>query len=95
MTYIIHEKIRILEIQLRDLDIKKASLQAELKSAYGELEKNLSPRAASHLSPEEKVKIFMNLFRGRMDVFPKRWDNLKTGKSGYMNGLAVSVISRV
>lgn len=25
----------------------------------------------------------MNLFRGRMDVFPKRWDNLKTGKSGY------------
>lgn len=83
MTYIIHEKIRILKIQLRDLDIKKAYLQAKLKSAYGELEKNLSTRAASHFSPEEKVKIFMNLFRGRMDVFPKRWDNLKTGKSGY------------
>jgi superfamily II DNA or RNA helicase len=83
MTHIIHEKIRILKIQLRDLDIKKAYLQAKLKSAYGELEKNLSTRAASHFSPEEKVKIFMNLFRGRMDVFPKRWDNLKTGKSGY------------
>ena len=83
MTHIIHEKIRILKIQLRDLDIKKAYLQAKLKSAYGELEKNLSTRAASHFSPEEKVKIFMNLFRGRTDVFPKRWDNLKTGKSGY------------
>lgn len=83
MTHILHEKIRILEMQLRDLDIKKDSLQAELKSAYGEFEKNLSARVASHLSPEEKVKIFMNLFRGRMDVFPKRWDNLKTGKSGY------------
>lgn len=70
-------------MQLRDLDIKKASLQAALKSASDELEKNLSISAASHLSPEEKVKIFMNLFRGRMDVFPKRWDNLKVGRSGY------------
>ena len=25
----------------------------------------------------------MNLFRGRVDVFPKRWSNTKTGKSGY------------
>lgn len=25
----------------------------------------------------------MNLFKGREDVFPKRWDNTKTGKSGY------------
>jgi superfamily II DNA or RNA helicase len=25
----------------------------------------------------------MNLFRGRTEVFPKRWDNAKTGKSGY------------
>lgn len=25
----------------------------------------------------------MNLFRGRVDVFPKRWSNAKTGKSGY------------
>ena len=25
----------------------------------------------------------MNLFRGRTEVFPKKWDNSKTGKSGY------------
>lgn len=85
MTQIIHAKIRILKTQLQDLDIKKASLQAALKIAYEALE-NLSSSAAAQLSPEEKVKIFMNLFRGRMDVFPKRWDNLKTGKSGYSPG---------
>ena len=29
------------------------------------------------------AKIALFLFRGREDVFPQRWDNAKTGKSGY------------
>lgn len=33
-------------------------------------------------SPEAKVKLFMSLFRGRDDVYAKRWQN-KEGKSGY------------
>src|SRR3990167_222432 len=37
----------------------------------------------SSLSPEEKISLFMDIFQGRRDVFPKRWDNQKTGKSGY------------
>ena len=32
---------------------------------------------------DDKVALFASLFRGRKDVFPKRWDNPKTGKSGY------------
>ena len=31
----------------------------------------------------EKIALFRRLFRGREDVFPRRWDNIKTGKSGY------------
>ena len=31
----------------------------------------------------EKVRLFRALFRGRMDVFPRRWENAKLGKSGY------------
>jgi hypothetical protein len=31
----------------------------------------------------EKIALFRSLFRGRMDVFPRRWENPKTGKSGY------------
>lgn len=34
-------------------------------------------------SVEDKINIFMSLFRGRADVFAKRWENLKTGKRGY------------
>ena len=31
----------------------------------------------------EKVLLFMNLFHGRDDVYAKRWESNKTGKSGY------------
>lgn len=35
------------------------------------------------LSKSEKIALFRSLFRGREDVFPKRWENAKTGKAGY------------
>jgi len=31
----------------------------------------------------EKVTLFRSLFRGREDVFPRRWENTRNGKSGY------------
>ena len=34
-------------------------------------------------SPEEKVRLFRQLFRGRADVFPTRFVSKKTGKPGY------------
>ena len=30
-----------------------------------------------------KVTLFRSLLRGRDDVFPRRWENSRTGKSGY------------
>src|ERR1700704_799641 len=32
---------------------------------------------------ENKIALFRRLFRGRSDVFPIRWENRKTGRSGY------------
>jgi hypothetical protein len=32
---------------------------------------------------EKKVALFRGLFRGRSDVFPIRWENRTTGRSGY------------
>ncbi len=34
-------------------------------------------------TPAEKVALFGTLFRGRTDVYPRRWENARTGKSGY------------
>ena len=33
--------------------------------------------------PEEKIGLFRSLFRGREDVYPRRFESRKTGKSGY------------
>lgn len=38
---------------------------------------------SSRSSPEEKIALFRSLFRGREDVFPRRFENTKTKKSGY------------
>jgi hypothetical protein len=34
-------------------------------------------------SPEAKIALFRGLFRGRDDVYPRRFESRKTGKSGY------------
>ncbi|MHB8871818.1 MAG: TOTE conflict system archaeo-eukaryotic primase domain-containing protein, partial [Candidatus Doudnabacteria bacterium] len=40
------------------------------------------PNKVKNRSVEEKIKLFMSLFKGRNDVYAKRWQN-KEGKSGY------------
>ena len=42
-----------------------------------------SPAIKRHLSLEEKVDVFRNLFKGREDVFARRWQSRTSGKSGY------------
>jgi superfamily II DNA or RNA helicase len=39
--------------------------------------------APSRLSPTEKVALFRQMFRGRTDVYPIRWEGKTSGKSGY------------
>jgi superfamily II DNA or RNA helicase/very-short-patch-repair endonuclease len=42
------------------------------------------PADVNHLSsPEAKIALFRSLFRGRDDVYPRRFESRKTGKSGY------------
>jgi hypothetical protein len=36
-----------------------------------------------HASAEAKIALFRSLFRGREDVYPRRFESRKTGKSGY------------
>jgi superfamily II DNA or RNA helicase len=37
----------------------------------------------NHSSPEDKITLFRSLFRGREDVYARRFESKKTGKSGY------------
>jgi superfamily II DNA or RNA helicase len=38
---------------------------------------------AQHSSADVKIALFRSLFRGREDVYPRRFESRKTGKSGY------------
>jgi len=41
------------------------------------------PAEPSRLSTEEKIALFRQLFRGRTNVYPVRWESKTSGKSGY------------
>ncbi|HWY78673.1 MAG TPA: DEAD/DEAH box helicase family protein [Verrucomicrobiae bacterium] len=42
-----------------------------------------SRRVTNESPPVAKIAVFRTLFRGRDDVYPRRFENWKTGKSGY------------
>jgi hypothetical protein len=68
-----------------EIAIKEREL-AELKSKLKASEERLASLCAESNRPasnKEKIALFRLLFRGREDVFPRRWENPKTGKSGY------------
>jgi hypothetical protein len=40
-------------------------------------------QVTSQSTPEAKIALFRSLFRGREDVYPRRFESRKAGKSGY------------
>jgi len=77
--------------RLRELETERKSLLAdlaELRSRQDSEEFACSPigRPADEstpVTPDEKVNLFLKLFACRTDVFPKYWENSKSGKRGY------------
>lgn len=84
-------EIRRLQERLQQLEQERVAIEGKLAeiaaaSAPGIL--NVGATSASQLQDRPfdnraKVELFRNLFRGRTDVFPLRWESPKTGKSGY------------
>jgi len=40
-------------------------------------------RESTSFSTDEKIALFQRLFRGRVDIYPVRWESKTSGKSGY------------
>jgi hypothetical protein len=79
------EKIRR---QLEAIDRERQQLQARLDQLQQTKVEPPRPQATkatvtNSSSAQEKIALFRRLFAGRGDVFPVRWDNPKTGRSGY------------
>ncbi len=78
---------RLAEIEAEQIELRRSLVifQQMLIASAGQPEPSTFANAPlSNNSPSaEKVQLFRSLFAGRPDVFPARWDNRKTGKSGY------------
>ncbi|MGR8933867.1 MAG: TOTE conflict system archaeo-eukaryotic primase domain-containing protein [Gammaproteobacteria bacterium] len=87
----LEQQIAELERKLQALDAERAVLAqalAALRQQRLEQIESFAHRVAEatvthHSSRQDKIKLFRNLFKGREDVYPKRFESSKTGKSGY------------
>lgn len=85
------QEIRRLQERLQQLERERAAIEGELAEIVAagspgtwDVGPTLPPTAKEQpFDNRAKVELFRSLFRGRTDVFPLRWENLKTGKSGY------------
>lgn len=70
-------------------EIKRLKTQPDLefvrnKTSEGfTLSETLTNQITKKSDPDEKVRLFMSLFRGRDDVYAKRWENKEKGTAGY------------
>ncbi len=89
----IEGKIAGVEARLTALDSERMRLTSELDALQKQLreERERAPQIASfpgatvtNSSPaDDKIALICRLFRGRDDVYARRWASLKTGRSGY------------
>ena len=78
-----------IRLRMQELDQERQTLERRLREL--EQRKEIVPAAVQQPTPlvtngspaTDKIALFRRLFGGRSDVFPARWDNPKTGRSGY------------
>jgi len=92
----INELLAEMEDALAKLDARRAMILEEIKrlkyekhlisqssAVLPKSKENTSVVEHSALDLDQKVSLFRSLFKGREDVYPKRFENIKTGKKGY------------
>ena len=71
------QKIKEIEKRLAEIAAERTALEGELIS----LQRQFRKQSENMFSPEEKIAIFRRLFHGRQDVYPRRFESRKSGKS--------------
>ena len=98
------EEITVIRERLAALDAERTALEGRLAGLLTLRRERPIPEASPSssaetitgtASPAAKIALFRSLFRGREDVFPKRWSNPKSGKSGYSPACANEWVPRL
>lgn len=74
------ERQQLLE-RIKELEAENTELRKRLGEDVTPTEKK--PTVMQNLSLQEKVDLFRSLFKGREDVFARRWYSKTSGKAGY------------
>ena len=89
----INVQIKAAEQELAALDEKRKTLQARIEQLKGQKQSIADEQlpfdrlsesyVANDSTQEQKIALFRSLFRGREDVYPRRFESKRSGKSGY------------
>lgn len=85
----IDSELKQVHRRLSEIAAEQQSLQSRMNMLLKERRGVYLPVApaetvsSSIYSHQEKIAIFRRLFRGRQDVYPRRFESRKTGHSGY------------
>ena len=79
------ERIAEIEEELRRIESKKQALHRELEDLRRIPEPATvhQPSSGGPVTADEKIALFLSLFRCRESVFPRLWQNPRSGKKGY------------
>jgi hypothetical protein len=76
----VRERLAALEDERRSLQNELVSLERRVPLSGRD---TITPAVTAASRAPEKIALFRRLFVGRDDVFPLRWHNPRTAKSGY------------
>lgn len=89
-------QLRALELRLKQLDVERAEILQAIKELKRAADREPEPtqviehvqlgrslRDSAPVTPDEQIAVFLQLFRCRESIYPKRWENARSGKSGY------------
>ena len=76
---ILDEKRKELQARIEQLKAQKQSIADEQLQFVRLSESNVT----NDSTQEQKIALFQSLFRGREDVYPRRFESKRSGKSGY------------
>ena len=89
----INKQIQIAENELAGLDAKRTALQDRIRQLKGlkqsiadeqlPFDQSSKSNVTNDSTQQEKIVLFWSLFRGREDIYPRRFESKRSGKSGY------------
>lgn len=77
----LESKLQSIEQRLEELSNERRTLELAREKIL-KLKQERMPNTPNKLTPEQKIEIFKDYFRGRVDIHSTHWKN-KKGRSGY------------